>query len=176
MFKKIPEFPEYEINRKGEVRSYYKYKTNKITTEPRNVKWVLDKKVGYYLVTLVNHKTKARKNKRIHRLLAELFIPNDDPKNKTQVNHINGIKTDNRLENLEWVTPQQNSQHAVDMGLTTHEHCSKKVLQLDDDYNIIAEYDSLHEAGRITGIAYQNISKVVRGIRNKAGGYRWIYK
>ena len=71
-------------------------------------------KRGYPTVGLLRSQKQSAKT--IHRLLAKAFIPN--PENKREVNHKNGIKTDNRLENLEWTTPKENSQHAVKMHRT----------------------------------------------------------
>lgn len=76
------------------------------------LKPAIDKK-GYKRVGLMINGT--LKSKRVHRLVAETFIPNIN--NKPCVNHINGIKTDNRIENLEWVTHRENTAHAILNGL-----------------------------------------------------------
>lgn len=71
---------------------------------------------NYLTVKMVDDSGK-RKSCKVSRIVAQMFIPNDDPENKTQVNHIDGDKSNNSIDNLEWVTPSQNVQHAVDTGL-----------------------------------------------------------
>lgn len=175
MYKIIPDYPAYRISRNGSVHSLFKYKTSTISDEWRNVIPVLDSYSGYYLVTLCDGKGR-RQNKRIHRLLMEAFVPN--PENKAHVNHIDGNKKNNCLTNLEWATPKENAIHASAIGLCDERRKKTEVavIQMDNDYNFIAEHVSIHQAGRVTNIAWQNISKVVRGIRPRAGGYRWEYK
>ena len=160
----------YAISEDGIVWSLPK--KNRNTLKP--LKSVIDHGVGYKLVTLCV-KGVGRRNAFIHRLLALHFIPNPD--NKPMVNHIDGDKLNNSLSNLEWATASENSQHAVATGLTTTDATDVSVVQIDLVFNsIINEFKSLHEANRITGVAWQNIWKVCNDRRRSAGGYYWKYK
>lgn len=173
--KIIPEFPNYRIYENGKIESNFKFKTNIPCDTWREVKPILDKGIGYLIVTLCDGKGK-RKNKRVHRLLAQAYIPN--PENKAHINHIDGNKQNNCLSNLEWNTPKENTKHAIRTGLCDQRRKAQEVaiVQMDLIGNPIQEHVSLHEAGRSTGIAWQNISKVCRGLRNTAGGFKWEYK
>jgi len=82
----------------------------------------LDKKGYLRTAIIINGKASTIK---LHRLVAQAFIPN--PKNKPQVNHINGIKNDNRVENLEWCTGKENVAHAIKNGFILIPTCSKEL-------------------------------------------------
>ena len=111
----------YEISEHGKVRSLnhlIKYSDGRSRIQKgRILKTSLSKK-GYVRVSL--SKQKKRFHTSIHRLLALSFI--DNPENKKQVNHINGIKHDNRIENLEWVSNSENQIHAIKKGLTRYNY------------------------------------------------------
>jgi hypothetical protein len=87
-------------------------------------------KFGYMSVSL--YKDKEQKQYRVHRLIAETFIPN--PQNKEQVNHIDGIKTHNVVWNLEWTTSKENNIHASDTGLV-HKARKVKIVETGEIYN-----------------------------------------
>lgn len=100
-WKSISGYENYRVSNLGNCKSGDNVLVNKMDT------------VGY-LIICVSKKSKS-KTFRIHRLVATAFIPN--PENKPQVNHKNGVKTDNRVDNLEWVTRSENINHAFKNGL-----------------------------------------------------------
>jgi hypothetical protein len=107
-----------------------------------------------------------------HRLVALTFL--DKPEGKNIVNHLNGVKNDPRLINLEWVTSRENNQHAHDNKLVNT--YKRAVYQIDHETNIIIEeFESAREAERITEISHQNIAKVCNDDLISTGGYKWRY-
>jgi hypothetical protein len=111
----------------------------------------------------------GKKTYRFHRMTAFVFVENPD--DKPFVNHIDGNKLNNHYLNLEWVSNQENCQHAYDTGLTRRK---RVVIQLDKKGQFIREFSSIKEAQNTLGIA--NISNVCRGRKLHTKGYYFKYK
>ena len=170
IWKDIPEYPGYQVSNFGRVKSF---RSGGIILKDAGDSY------GYRIVVLCNEK--GRKTKTIHRLVALAFIPN--PNNKREVDHINTIRTDNRVENLRWVTRKENARNPKskeNYKKTGHiysalEKRKRPVRQISGGV-VIAEYNSIREAERATGVAHQNIASVLRGRSTIAGGFGWEYK
>jgi hypothetical protein len=139
-------------------------------------------KKGYLIVDLSFNNRTNKKIALVHRLVAGAFIENKY--NYPQINHINGIKTDNRFENLEWCTNSQNQKHAWSMGLQKVSGKAgkpkKKVLQIDiNTKEIIKKYNSIAEAAKEIGVKSQsNISACCKNNygRKTVNGFQWKYE
>jgi hypothetical protein len=145
----LKDYPNYSITKDGKV---FSHKTNKFLSNRNN------KKRGYnYVVLYANNK---HKNILVHRLVAIAYLQN--PLNKRCVNHINGIKTDNRVENLEWNTHSENSKHAYKNGLVKISNlCNQNKVKANSKLvvNLLNGifYDSVKEASIISGINYNTL-------------------
>lgn len=138
-------------------------------------------KTGYCYVGLSNNN--SLKSILLHRIVLKAFIQN--PENKPQVNHINGIKTDNRVENLEWCSKSENIKHSFKyLGKISHltgklgvlNPLSKPVLQYDLQGSLIKEWENARQITRELKYNYICIGDCCRGKRKKVYGFKWKYK
>ena len=154
----------YEVSSFGRIRN----------KETGHIKAFHITKFGYCRLTL--YKGKLSKKYAVHRLVAEAFIPN--PQNKPQVNHIDGNKQNNRVDNLEWVTQTENMIHAYTHGLmdnvikyTNSRKMSLNVINLSSDETI--HFNSQCEASSYLGIPQYKISRHIKS-KKPIGNYLFI--
>lgn len=149
MWKIIEGYSNYEVNELGQVRNI---KTHKILKS-------YDNKRGYLRVSLSGDDGKQH-NVSVHRIVANAFIENDDSEIKTQVNHINEDKYDNRVENLEWVTPSQNIRHGTGIKRRAKSQAYNVVMTYE---GLTILFDSAKDVERRTGIPAKSVQKCCVG-------------
>ena len=131
-----------------------------------------------YLTVMLSKVNKGAKNFTVHKLVGIAFVPN--PLNKPQINHINGIKTDNRAENIEWVSASENIRHAYDTGL--HSAHTNPIVGINLITNKEVRFDLIADATRYlreNGYPrawHGSIGMCCRGNRNHAYGHKWKYQ
>lgn len=161
----LENFPDYQISTLGRV---FSMKRDKILKPYKSR--------GYCLVDLGTRKIK-RCAVYVHRLVAETFIPN--PEHKEEVNHKNSKRDDNRVENLEWVTPKENVRHSYEFGFARFrnnnrdkqkEACSQPIVCVETGI----KYDSISDASRKLGLHKPNIARCVKNKNKSVHGLHFL--
>lgn len=164
----------YQVSDLGRVRSLGRECKSKNGSMQKKKARVLTQEItvhGYCRVRLFNTEGKA-KHYAVHRLVLEAFVGVRDE----DVNHINEIKTDNRLSNLEYCTSKYNCNYGTRNARLSEKNKGKNtrpVVRLDKNGNKIDEYPSRSIAEAKTGVDAVNIGRVCNGSRDTAGGYKW---
>lgn len=162
IWKDIEGTTNYEISSNGNVRN----KTTKKILKGRK------SKSGYLQVSIKFDGEEKFKNKYIHRLVAEAFIENKY--NKKEVNHKDGNKLNNNLDNLEWVTSSENQKHRHSIGI--NKTSNRRIGKFNLNGQLIKEYSSIIEAAEEENNGIRvSIDNVLQGKRFTLKGYVWKY-
>ena len=159
-------YPGYTVTNDGKIYSFRSGIKKELALSNHN---------GYRRVSL--SKKGKSKHLYVHRIVAQAFLDKQETEQKLEVNHKDGNKSNNCIDNLEWVTHSENMAHALNTGLIPEMSLPKAVLQIDKDTgDIVNEFKSMLEAVRIIGVSRKDLRKVLKGERKTASGYFWRLK
>ena len=176
----------YQVSNFGRVKSLERYRENhsKLQKVEEKIKATRKDSQGYLLIDL--YKDNKQKTVRVHRLVAEAFIPNED--GKQTVNHRDGNKENNKVSNLEWATFKEQNHHFYKKNLKSPKNIEKAVKAMNRAtskktrcINTGVVYESASEAGRKLGIHASSIMRCCRGESKSAGKHengeplKWEY-
>ena len=159
IWKPVEDFEnKYQASSEGRVRSFQKTKNEFLIL--KNIE-----RKGYYRIYIHG------KFRSVHRIVAETFIPNLE--NKSYINHKNGIKTDNRIENLEWCTRSENANHAYNIGLMKQgkNHIQVKALLV---FNLEGKHITTlygNKEWKKFGLDQSSVNRCIRGEIKHHKGY-----
>lgn len=166
-----------------QVSNYGRLKSFKVDSKGKILK--LTNQYGDYFAVVLQGKGVPRRSARMHRLVAEAFLPNPD--NLPEVNHIDGDKQNNKVDNLEWISHSKNiihsmtelHSHQIEKMVNFNKHIRPKpIIQMDMTGKVLAEFETATMASRQTGVCARNILQVANKApyRKSAGGYLWAFK
>lgn len=158
----IQEASNYEVSTYGNIRN---------KTTQKILKGRLTKS-GYLQVSLKIDETNKFSNRYIHRLVAIYWI--DNPEDKREVNHKDGNKENNNINNLEWVTSSENQKHRHSIGI--NKTSNRRVGKFTKDGELVAQYNSIQEAANAENNGIRvSIDNVVHGKRKSLKGFIWKF-
>lgn len=170
---------KYQVSNLGRVKSLWiAHNTFDGIKKIQREKILAQRKDNLGYVSYGLFKNGQSKRVRAHKLVAEAFV-GCIPKGLA-INHINGVKSDNRVENLEICTYSHNVKEAFRLGINKRRfgmlnHRAKKINQLDLDNNVINTFYGCYEAERKTKIGYSSIYRCLVGKQKQTQGYKWEY-
>ena len=172
IWKKHPDIEKIEVSTLGNVRTL-----DKMVWNGRGI-WLMKGRIlkqqlnhnGYLQVTFNVNRKKV--SKRVHRLVAQTFIPNPD--GSPQVNHLDCDRRNNNVSNLEWCNNSYNQIYREKFGISATESRGVPIFAINLDTQEVSRFRSQNEASRTLGINQGNINSVIKGKRKQAGNYWFV--